>query len=186
MNRWVAGIFVIAAISAGCAEVSAYRYWNSYTLIAPVPSKEKIYNDENINIRFWIDEKKIHFLLRNLADEPIVIDWGKSSFVDIDGRTHAIANQESIFSENRLSPSPTTIPAKGKLEDYVAPAKNAEKLEEWTWYLAPMFDLQSDRSMKNRGKTFRLDLVAEIGGEEKKYAFEFEISIVAPYTHLSR
>jgi len=167
-------------ILAGCAQFMAYRYWNVYSMVKPVVSSEKTYSDDNIDIRFWIDEKKIHFKLKNLTDAPLTLNWAKASFVNVDGVKFSLANIDSIFTDRRDSPPPTTVEPGAYIVDFVAPAQNVEKLEEWTWYVYPLFNLVDERAYDNKGKIFGIDMPVEARGKWKTYSFRFEVSHVIP------
>ncbi|MGK7344277.1 MAG: hypothetical protein ACNS63_00525 [Candidatus Nitrospinota bacterium M3_3B_026] len=174
------GLALSALLAAACAKPIAYRYWNVYSMVEPVTASDKTYRDENIAVRFWIDEKKIHLWLENLTGEPMVIDWAGGEFVNVDGVEYSIANIDSIFTGGRGGPAPTTIPPGGKIADLVAPVANVEKLEEWTWYVYPLFNLVDKSAYDNKGKIFGLNLPIRAKGEWKTYSFRFEVTNVVP------
>lgn len=172
---------VIALVAgAACSGVSQYRYWNIYTMTEPERSSEKVYSDEKIKVRFWIDEKKIYFQLSNLTSQPITIDWRKAVYIHTDGKTHAVANIDSLFTDRKDDPPPSQIPPGQTVNDFLAPSKNVEKLEEWTWYAFPLFNLFDEKAYDNRGKTFGVDLPVKAEGKWHTYKFRFEISNVVP------
>lgn len=186
MNRLLAGFLVFAALGAGCAELSGYRYWNSYSMTAPAVSPNKTYADDLINVRFWFDEKKIHFTLINLTDGPMVIDWKKGAYRGLDGNEEPVANSATLFSEKRLLAEPTVIKSGEAITDFVAPLSNVENLEEWTYSLSPLFDMTSDAALGNKGKTFGIDMPVKVGDTTKTYAFMFKISLVQPFIRKTR
>lgn len=170
----------IVLTGQGCAGISPYKYWNIYEMTEPVFSSEKIFNDDLIKVRFWIDEKKIHFNLSNLTDQPITINWRKAAYIHIDGGKHQVANIDSAFSGRKDDPPLTIIPAGITITDFVTPSKNIKKLEEWTWYVYPLFNLQNERAFDNKGSVFGLDLPMKVAGKWHTYKFRFEISNVVP------
>lgn len=167
-------------LAASCAKPIAYRYWNVYSMVEPVVSSDKTYRDENIAVRFWIDEKKIHLRLENLTGEPLVIDWARGEFVNVDGLKYPIANIDSIFTGARAEPPSTTVPPGGRIADLVAPVANVEQLEEWTWYVYPLFNLVDESAYDARGKIFGLNLPVMAKGGWRTYAFRFEVTNVIP------
>lgn len=166
--------------SAACSGVSPYRYWNIYGMTQPERTTEKVFRDDVMDIQFYIDEKKIHFRLENLTDEPLTIDWSRAAYVHIDGAKHKVANSGSIFSERKDDPAPSIIEPGGRIEDFAAPSKNVEKIEELTWYCYPLFNLMDEDAYENRGKTFGLDMPVQANGQWKTYSFRFEITNVVP------
>lgn len=161
-----------------CAGFTPYKYWNVYRMVEPAQSSDKVYTDENIEIRFWIDEKKIHFKLKNLADQPISVNWESAAFINVDDIRYTIANIDSLFTDRRDMPSPTVIPPGESVVDFVAPVKNVEKLEEWTWYVYPLFNLSDESAYDNKGKVFGLDMPVQIGDKSRLYSFRFEVAHV--------
>jgi len=178
--RMVAVMAVAALFSPSCADVSVYRYRNVYTMVEPVVSSDKTFADDVIEMGFFVDEKKIHFTARNKTSDPVTLDWGKASFVNVDGLKHSVSNARAIFTVGKDDPEPVTIQPGASMSDYVAPVKNVEKLEEWTWYVYPLFNLKDDAAMGNRGKLIGLDVPVKAKGEWRTYSFRFEVSHVAP------
>lgn len=146
----------------------------------PVASSSKVFKDDNISVRFWLDEKKIHFQLKNLTDGPININWAKASFINIDGASHPLANSSSIFTDKRNDPDPSELGAGEVVTDFIAPVDNVKKLEEWTWYVYPMFNLKDERAYENRGKTLGVNLPIQANEKWKVYAFRFKVTSVIP------
>ncbi len=175
---------VMAAVTLfmaqACSGVSPYRYWNTYTMTEPVLSSDKSFSDERIRIRFWMDEKKIHFQLANLTGQPMTIDWRKAAYIHIDGLRHPVANIDSTLTDRKDDPPPTVIPPGETIDDFVTPSKNIKRLEEWTWYIYPLFNLFDEKAYDNKGKIFGLDFPVKTGGKWYTYKFRFEISNVIP------
>jgi hypothetical protein len=173
-------IAAFALLGASCADISPYRYIQTYTMIEPVPSADKAYEDGKISIRFLISEKRISFHLRNKTKQPVTLNWDEATYVHIDGARHPVAGVDAIFSPKRTKPGQAdTFPGKTS-DDFAAPVKNVEKLEEWTWYLQPLFDLVDDGALENKGKIFGLDLPIRVEGTWKVYQFRFKVLSVIP------
>ena len=182
--RSLALMAVTAMFASSCADVSVYRYRNVYTMVEPAVSSDKTFADDIIEMNFFVDEKKIHFTARNKTSDPVTLDWGKASFVNVDGLKHSVTNARVIFTPGKDDPEPVVIKPGASMSDYVAPVKNVEKLEEWTWYVYPLFNLKDDSALGNRGKIIGLDLPVKAKGEWRTYSFRFEVSHVAPSAQL--
>lgn len=182
--RAVAAIALSAVLASSCADVSGYRYRNVYTMVEPVVSSDKTFSDDSLEVDFYVDEKKIHITARNKTSDPLTIDWGKASFVNVDGVKHSVTNSHSIFTAGKDDPEPVVVKPGASVSDYVAPVKNVEKLEEWTWYVYPLFNLKDDGALENRGKLIGLDVPVKAKGEWRTYSFRFEVSHVAPSEQL--
>lgn len=175
---------ITAMFASSCADVSVYRYRNVYTMVEPVVSSDKTFADDALEMSFSINEKKIHFTARNKTAGPVTMDWGKASFVNVDGLKHSVASARAIFTAGTDDPEPMVIKPGASVSDYVAPVKNVEKLEEWTWYVYPLFNLKDDGALGNRGKLIGLDVPVKAKGEWRTYSFRFEVSHVAPSEQL--
>lgn len=181
---WV--MAVAAVFASSCADLSVYRYRNVYTMVEPVVSSDKTFADDVIEINFFVDEKKVSFTALNKSPDPVTVDWGKASFVNVDGLKHSVANSRAIFTAGKDDPEPMVLQPGVSVSDYVAPVKNVEKLEEWTWYVYPLFNLKDDGAKDNKGKTIGLDVPVKAKGEWRTYSFRFEVSHVAPAGQLMR
>ncbi len=175
----------------GCAEMSPYKYYNVYSLVEPVavkngieqpPNFGKEFEDEKISIKFTIKEKKIFFRLKNKTDKELTIMWDKISFVDINGTTYGVTGFENLFTDRMDKQTPQTIRAKGEVNDLIVPLDNVEFMEEWTWYVRPLFNRTDDKAAKNKGKTFSLYMPVEIAGDVINYHYKFRIEHVIPHT----
>ncbi len=174
---------VVMFIFPACSGISTYRYINIYSIVSPKESAEKVYQDRVINVRFWIDEKKVHFELENLSDEQIIIHWNKAAYVNVDEKKYSLSNSEYVFTKDRFNPPSKAVPAGESIIDYVVPVNNVEKLEEWTWYIYPLFNLSDKRAIDNRGKVIGVDLPVEYAGEIRTYTFRFKVTNVTPHLH---
>jgi len=187
VNGWIrfcalpAAALTLGALALGaCADISPYRYTNVYEMTQPAASSEKSFSDGSIKVRFWIDAKKIHFYLTNLTGEPITIDWNSASYIHIDGQKYPVADIRSAFTDRRNNPDPVIVKPGETVREFAAPVKNVEKLEQWTWYVYPLFNLFDEKAYDNKGKIFGLDLPIKTRGGWVRYKFRFQISNVVP------
>lgn len=182
-NSFFAGLLFLIAM-AGCSELSTYRYWHQYAMIAPVVSYDKTYADNAIKIRFTIGQKKIFFDLKNIGDKDISVLWGKAKFINVEGKEFAVANASTAFSKSRFSPPAQIIKAGEKFRETVIPVKNIKKLERWTWYVYPLFDLEDDSAYDDKGAIFGLYLPMKIDGKTVDYRFRFQVEAVLKNEHV--
>ena len=186
LARTVTAMAVTAMVAASCADVSVYRYRNVYTMVAPAVSSDKAFSDDVMDISFFLDEKKVRFTALNKSSESVTLDWGKASFVNFDGVKHSVSSSRYVFTSGKEDPEPMVINPGVTVTDFVAPVKNVEKLEEWTWYVYPLFNLKDDGALANKGKTIGLDVPVKAKGEWRTYSFRFEVSHVAPADQLMK
>jgi len=53
-------------------------------------------------------------------------------------------------------------------------------MEEWTWYIRPLFNQIDEQALTNRGKTFSISMPIEIGGDIVDYNYKFRIDHIIP------
>ena len=168
---------------ASCADLSAYRYHNTYMMVKPVKNYDKRYSDADMAFRFDIKPKKIESYITNSSGNDVSIDWPGAEFIDSNGKPHKIANIETIFTKKQDRISAKVISSGATDVNVIVPVEYVTNLEEqWMWSLKPLFDLESDKALSNRGKTFTLvlPLILE-GGEKRTYQFEFAVASVLPH-----
>ncbi len=182
-NSFFAGAILLIALT-GCSELSTYRYWHQYAMVAPVVSYDKAYEDNTIKIRFTIGQKKIFFDLKNISDKEISILWKKAKFINVEGKEFAVANASTAFSQKRFSPPDQTLKAGEKFRETVIPVKNIKKLERWTWYVYPLFDLEDESAYDDKGATFGLYLPMKTDGKTIDYKFRFRVEAVLKNEHV--
>ncbi len=168
------------ALVQSCASLTAYNYWYQYSMTEPEPSGKKEFSDDKIDIRFWMDEKKIHMEMANKSERSLTVNWAEASYIHIDGIKYGVANIESMLTDRKDEPPATVIGPKEKKIDAVAPVKNIKKLEDLTWYVYPLFNFITEKAYDNKGKTFGLDIPLKIDNETVLYKFRFVISNVVP------
>ncbi|MEK6591319.1 MAG: hypothetical protein AABZ11_11655 [Nitrospinota bacterium] len=172
-----------------CAERSPYKYHNTYALVEPVVHKNGIkqppnyyreFEDDKILIKFTIKDKKIFFRLKNKTDKELTILWDRLNFVDTKGVSHKVVGFDNLFTEKQDKQPLQRINAKREINNLIVPLENIEFIEEWTWYVRPLFNRTDDLALRNRGKTFSISMPIEIDGETINYQYKFRIENIVP------
>ncbi|MBI5749084.1 MAG: hypothetical protein HZA00_08155 [Nitrospinae bacterium] len=174
---------------SGCAERSPYKYYNIYTLVEPEiikngikqpPSYDKEFEDDRISIKFTFKEKKIYFRLKNKTDKELKILWDRLSFADTNGALQRVTGFKNIFTDKMDKQPVQEIQAKTEINDLIVPIDNIELMEEWTWYVRPLFNQTDEQSIANMGKIFSISMPIEIAGDVIDYNYKFRIDHVVP------
>jgi hypothetical protein len=181
-NILMAALLAATALMASCAGFSAYKYRQFYAMTAPVKNYDGHYEDGAVAFQFEISEKRINVYIENKGGAPLEVRWPDARFIDQDGKTHDVANSQTILTKDQLKIKSSTIPDGGTEENIIVPADYQEQLEQWTWYVRPFFNQTDDGALKNLDKTFGVLIPVKVGGEERKYSFEFKVTSVIPYT----
>ena len=179
----------VLCLLVGCAERSPYKYYNIYTLVEPEvikngikqpPSYDKEFEDERILIKFTFKEKKIYFRLKNKTDNQLKILWDRLSFADTNGALQRVTGFKNIFTDKMGKQPVQEIQAKTEINDLIVPTDNIELIEEWTWYVRPLFNQTDEEAIANRGKIFSISMPIEIAGDTVDYNYKFRIDHVVP------
>lgn len=175
----------LAAALAGCSGTTAYRYKQYYAMIQPIVSYDKSYEDSRISFQFEITEKKIFVDIANTGGEPVTVDWPNVYLVDAEGISRHIVNDQVIFSKEASRMKPTTIAPGATERNLIVPSDSVEELEQWTWYVKPLYTQTDDSAPLNLKKVFRVVIPVQAGNERRRYSFQFMVTDVIPYRGLS-
>ncbi len=179
----------VFCLLVGCAERSPYKYHNIYTLVEPEvikngikqpPSYDKEFEDDRLSIKFTFKEKKIYFRLKNKTDKQLKILWDRLSFVDSNGASQKVTGFKNIFTDKMDKQPLQEIQAKTEINDLIVPIDNIELMEEWTWYVRPLFNQTDEEAITNMGRIFSISMPIEIDGDIVDYNYKFRIDHVVP------
>ncbi len=183
LRSWITVALVAAVV--GCSGTTAYRYKQYYAMIQPIVSYEKSYEDTRIAFQFEITEKKILVDIANISGEPVTIDWPNVYLIDAQGISHHIVNDQVIFTKETSRMKPTTIAPGATERNLIVPKDSIEELEQWTWYVKPLYTQTDDTAPLNLKKVFRVVIPVQAGDERRRYSFQFMVTDVVPYRGLS-
>jgi len=179
--KYFAMILAVGTAGIACAGFSSYQYRQMYAMIQPVKSGDRHYEDNAVAFQFEINEKKIEVQIDNLGKETVEVDWPGAYFIDPGGLQHQVANQQTVFTKDPAKLKPTQIAPGGAEENVVVPLDHVEELEQWTWYVRPLFNMEDDSALLNLNKTFRVVIPVKVGEEKRRYSFQFMVTNVVPY-----
>jgi hypothetical protein len=152
-------------------------------MVKPAKNYDKRYSDGGMAFRFDIKPKKIESYITNGSGSDVSVDWPEAEFIDSNGKPHKIANIDTIFTKRQERISQKVIPSGETDVNVIVPVDYMTSMEEqWMWSLKTLFDLETDKALSNRGKTFTLVLPLILkGGEKRTYRFEFAVASVLPH-----
>jgi hypothetical protein len=173
---WGIILFGLAGLLSCSGGETPYVYQGIYRMVDPTNDYSKRYTDQSIDIQFFIREKRIYFDLRNKTDESILVIWNEALFYDLNGKPQRLVNSRHMFTENVTVLEPTLIPPNTSIRESMVPEDRMVLLEEWTWYLQPLFDFVTVEAKDLKGKTFVLEIPMEVKRFPRVYTFTFEIA----------
>jgi hypothetical protein len=145
------------------------------------PSSDKFqFQDRDLSFYTRPTPGAVHFQVENRKEQPVQIDWDRSTFTGPFGRTGKIAHATTMWRDRFSAQSPTMIPGLSRYSDYVFPVdylvdpgNNEEQLHRVLFpedQAAPQYD----------GRTFGMNLVFIIEGQPRNYPFTFRVESVLP------
>jgi len=175
---WGIPLILLWGILSCSGRETPYVYQGIYQMVDPTHDYSKQYTDQAITIQFSIREKRIFFDLRNKTDESILVIWNEALFYDLSGKSQRLINARHMFTENITILEPTLISPHTLIRESMVPEDRMVLLEEWTWYLKPLFDFVTEGAEELKGKTFVLKIPMEVKRYPRVYSFTFEIAHV--------
>lgn len=156
-----------------------HNYEYLYGLKNSANDTAMVFKDDNIEIEFSIDEKRINFSLTNLTSDALKINWDESSLV-LFGKAKKVSHVGVKYTDIEKTQIPSVVPPTATLDESIIPAENI-KWSGSSWYeneLFPTDDYGKEFDEMFYGllqSTFLLYLPITKKGEQLEYSFEFKI-----------
>jgi hypothetical protein len=184
-------ILALAFVLGGCSMgPSVYapgignKYVYTYKMINSAKPNELLFRDENIVAQFGFDEGSIHFQLQNLSYSDICIQWNKAA-ISFNGEYMTVRHKENLYTDTASTVLYSAmIPPMGFVCDLVLPRKNMVfDGQEWTekdFLLTRDYNNPKLKSyiQQSVGKVITVLLPIQIGQQERKYEFRFQVASV--------
>ena len=188
--KWVALICIGAMLNAGCSSTlrslkvfppkgRVYKY--VYHMSAPADSKELVFRDAKILIRFDIDDGAVTYNLRNLSKQSLVVLSGSAS-IGVNDVYSSVRSTRNYYSDSTKFLFTTPILPQGLADDFVLPKDNvyydgAKWVEKDLFLTADKNNAGARRNiLKNVGAKVDLVLPVRVGNELTEYAFTFKVA----------
>ena len=146
------------------------------------------YEDDYIDITWYVGTKNLYFTLKNKSGHSIKINWDDISFVDINGTVGRVMHNGVKYIDRNNSQPATTIPNGAKIDDVLIPTENVYYISPTRYTsggwnernLIPSY-YKSKEAMDAEansyvGKTMKVLMPISVEGVQNDYTFEFEIS----------
>ena len=148
------------------------------------------YEDDIIDITWFVESKLFSFTLKNKSDHAIKINWDDISYVDIIGNVGRVMHSGVKYSERNNSQPSTLIPKGASISDVLLPVNNVffESGEYGRgWVESPLlpsryknqdeFDILSKAVV---GKEMKILMPIIIENVQNDYTFVFNINNITP------
>ena len=140
------------------------------------------FRDRDLSFYFRPTSEVLNMQVQNLQDRPVWIDWDRSVFRDIVGRTYKVAHSTTRFSDRYGALAQTQIIGQQTYADYMLPmdylldpAGSDQQLHR------PVVPVDSS-APQYTGLEFGVDLVFMVEEQPRNYSFRFKVASVIPHT----
>ena len=143
-----------------------------FALTRPAASGSLTYSDAAIHIVFRPTRQRIGVTAVNQSSAPMRIDWNAAAFVDTDGLSHRIIDQDDPAS----TLVPTVMPPGARVTKSIHPSASTTRASDLRGAASerPIFpNAPAARALK--GKSFSVFLPIEVAGRVQNYQFSFVI-----------
>ena len=142
------------------------------------------YEDDYINIVWYVDSKRFYFDLTNKSGHTIKINWDDISYVDYNGKVGRVMHSGVKYTERNNSQPASTVPKGATLSDILIPTENvyfiSGRFGGWREkYLIPC--VYNDAATRDAqassyvGKTMTIMMPIMIENVQNDYTFTFNI-----------
>ena len=140
------------------------------------------YEDDFIEISWYVNAKRFMFDLRNKTDYTIKINWDEVTYIDPNGEAKRVIHQGVKYADRNETQAITTIPKGAKISDFLVPSDNIEYNTNAGWIeknIIPVsFDSKAEAEeslYRYKGKNLSVMMPLMIENVQNDYLFEFKI-----------
>ena len=139
------------------------------------------YEDDFINIVWYIGNKQLNFTLTNKSGYSIKLPWDDMAYVDEAGNTKRVIHSGIKLIDRNAAQATTVVSKNAKLDDILIPSDNIYYVsgQYGGWrekYLFPQYTTQEAAIASPLiGKTVRVIFPIIIQDVQNEYVFEFSI-----------
>ena len=147
------------------------------------------YEDDFIDIVWYVGLKQFNFVLKNKSDHTIKINWDDISYVDIKGNTGRVMHSGVKYVDRSASQPASSVPKGASLSDILLPVDNVYYVSGqyggWREKLLIPAYYQSKEAMEQEaptyvGKQMKILMPISIENVQNDYTFVFNIDELLP------
>lgn len=148
------------------------------------------YEDDYINIVWYVDSKQFNFNLTNKSGHTLKINWDDISYVDYNGKTGRVMHSGVKYTERNNSQPSSTVPKGASLTDILLPTENVYYVSGqyggWREHnlIPSIYKDEATRAAqapKYVGKTMTIMMPIVIENVQNDYSFTFIIDELHNY-----
>ena len=148
------------------------------------------YEDDYINIVWYVDSKQFNFNLTNKSGHTLKINWDDISYVDYNGKTGRVMHSGVKYTERNNSQPSSSVPKGASLTDILLPTENVYYVSGqyggWREHnlIPSIYKDEATRAVqapKYVGKTMTIMMPIVIENVQNDYSFTFIIDELHNY-----
>lgn len=135
------------------------------------------FSDQNLGIRFSIEpgrEYGFALLLENKTEEPVMIGWGETFYINTAGRRYHMIHDGVPFWSPAKSNRPTTVKPGQTISNLLQPARLVK--QDGAWRLAPL--TSGEIAQGDYPNTVTILMPIRVLGQVRVHRFDFDIGDV--------
>ncbi len=138
------------------------------------------FKDRELSFSFRPTPDVLRFMVENLTDRPVYIDWDHSVFYDPFGASGKVAHMGTTYRDRRSPQAPTQIPGLQRYGDYAIPMDNLLDPGADERQLFRALFPEDENAPQYSGRDFGVDLAFRVDNQPRTYAFRFRVVSVLP------
>lgn len=143
------------------------------------------YEDDFINISWYVGSKQFYFTLQNKSDYSLKIPWDDIVYVDSNGSIQRTMHSGVKYADRNASQPASVVPKNASISDILLPTDNvyyaSGQYGGWREVeLFPQYQTQEEaNNSKVLGKTVRIIFPVILQDVQNEYTFEFTINNIS-------
>mgnify|MGYP003383394836 CR=1 FL=1 len=143
-----------------------------------------VLSDDHVRIQFSVSRESMRFVLHNLSEAPIKIDWDSWSFLDVKGDSRRVIHNGTALANANQPQAQTVVPPGGKITDAIIPADNVywvngSRDRPGRWEVRPLIpfgaDVPENMLRDYEKRTFGAYMPLLVGDEKREYRPRFRV-----------
>jgi hypothetical protein len=148
-----------------------------------LPSSSRFnFKDRDLSFYFRPTPEVLNMQVENLQASPVWIDWDRSVFRDIVGRTFKVAHSTTRWGDRYSVQAPTQILSLQNFSDYMVPMDYLLDPAGADYQLHRPIVPTDNSAPQYSSLEFGVDLVFLVQDQPRNYSFRFKVASVIPHT----
>nr|MDK2850130.1 hypothetical protein [Candidatus Cloacimonadota bacterium] len=136
------------------------------------------YEDDLFRSIWSASEQGWDLELYNKSERPLMIDWDKVDYMDVENIRHRVLSSSTNLNERNKPQTPTIIPIRGDITERLFSADHIYQSSTGKWAKRPLWPIDFEEAQRYKGKSVRMIIPFSVDGLTAQYEFNFTIKDV--------